>query len=213
MAGMKSTRERIIQTLLQHPKSTVQDLAEAVGINGISVRHHLNSLLAENLVIVEEVRHGVGRPRQVYSLSEKGLERFPTRYYRLANRLLEQIKESLPGPIVSDLFRQIASDMAADMAAKAQSLPFEERLELIKQVLASEGFSVEWEKQGDEYRIYETTCPYLHIGQSHPEVCTVDQELISTVLSIPTEKVQCVLNGDTHCTYVIQNQAIGEKKS
>ena len=65
---MKSTRDRIVQTLLNHPKSTINDLAEAVGINGISVRHHLNSLLAEALVIVEEVRHGVGRPRQVYLL-------------------------------------------------------------------------------------------------------------------------------------------------
>lgn len=207
---MKSTRERIIQTLLSHPKSTINELAESVGINGISVRHHLNSLLAENLVLVEEVRHGVGRPRQVYSLSEKGLERFPTRYLRLTNLLLDQIKESLPGPVVAKLFEQMASDLAAGSAQKVKSMDIEEKLDVIKDMLAGEGFSVEWEKSGDEYHIHEITCPYFHIGQAHPEVCTVDQALISTVLAIPAEKVNCVLNGDTHCTYVIPKQALSE---
>jgi len=211
--GMKSTRERIILTLLNHPKSTVIELADAVGINGISVRHHLNSLLADNLVMVEEVRHGVGRPRQVYSLSEKGLERFPTRYLRLTNRLLEQIKESLPAPMVSSLFTQIATDMAADPARKARLLSIEDKLEVVKEMLADEGFSVEWEQQGDNFLIHEITCPYFHIGQSHPEVCTVDQTLISTVLAIPAEKIQCVLNGDSHCTYIINRHTLAEKKA
>jgi predicted ArsR family transcriptional regulator len=207
---MKSTRERIIQTLLNHPKSTIIELAEAVGINGISVRHHLNGLLADNLALVEEVRHGVGRPRQVYSLSEKGLELFPTRYLRLTNRLLDQIKESLPGPVVSSLFKQIASDMAADSAQKVKYLPIEQRLEVVRTLLAEEGFAIEWEDKGTEIRIHETTCPYYHIGQAHPEVCAVDQALISTILSIPAEKVLCVLQGDAHCTYVISKQTIAE---
>jgi DeoR family suf operon transcriptional repressor len=210
---VKSTRERIIQTLLNHPKSTVNELAEAVGINGISVRHHLNNLLADNLVVVEEVRHGVGRPRQVYSLSEKGLEKFPTRYFRLTNRLLDQIKESLPAPLVDNLFRKIASDLAADSAERAKLLSMEDKLEVVKEILAEEGFAMEWEQQGNNFLIHEITCPYYHIGQAHPEVCAVDQALISTVLEIPVEKVQCVLNGDSLCTYVINQQALTENKA
>ncbi len=203
MDTSKSTRERILQTLLQHPRATITDLAEAVGINAISVRHHLNSLQGDGLITSEEERHGVGRPRQLFSLTERGRERFPTRYLRLTNRLLDQLKESLPEPMVSKLFVQMASSLAADYAQQAQSLSIEEKLDLIKTLLNQEGFSVEWEKQGDQYHIHEITCPYYHVGQSHPEVCTVDQTLISTMLSIPVEKVQCVLRGDAHCTYVI----------
>ena len=47
---MKSTRDRILQTLLDKPHSTINELAEAVSINAISVRHHLTSLLLEGLV-------------------------------------------------------------------------------------------------------------------------------------------------------------------
>ena len=210
---MKSTRDRIIQTLLNHPKSTINELAESVGINGISVRHHLNALLLDDQIEMEEVRHGVGRPRQVYSLTENGLERFPTRYLQLTTRLLDQIKESLPGPVVHNLFQQIASDMAADSALRVKSMPMEQKLDAMKDLLAKEGFSVEWEDHGDNYHIHEITCPYYHIGQSHPEVCTVDQALISTILAISASKINCILKGDTHCTYVIPKNSLPENRS
>lgn len=200
---MKSTRERILQTLLGNPRATISDLADAVGINAISVRHHLTSLQAEGLVAADEERHGVGRPRLVYILTEQGLERFPTRYLRLTNRLLDQLKESLPAPVVNKIFTEIAVDMASSVKREARSMNIEERLDLIQRLLAEEGFSVQWEKQGSQYHINEITCPYYHVGQSHPEVCTVDQTLISAVLEIPAEKINCVLRGDTHCTYVI----------
>jgi DeoR family suf operon transcriptional repressor len=200
---MKSTRDRILQTLVSQPRSTITDLANAVDINAISVRHHLTSLQAEGLIAAEEERHGVGRPRLVYFLTEKGLERFPTRYFRLTNRLLDQIKESLPDQTVQKLFAQMAADVAARYVAGTQNLPLEEKLEVLKNALAQEGFVVEWEKKAGQYHIHEITCPYFHVGQSHPEVCAIDQTLISTMLSIPAEKVQCVLRGDAHCTYVI----------
>jgi DeoR family transcriptional regulator, suf operon transcriptional repressor len=200
---MKSTRDRILQTLLNHPRSTINEMAAAVEINAISVRHHLASLEADGLVSYDEERHGVGRPRLVYFLTEKGRERFPTNYLRLTTRLLDQLKESLPPSMVNRLFTQMATGMAANVTEQVEHLGIEERLNLVQKLLAQEGFTVEWEKMGSQYQIHEITCPYYHIGQSHPEVCTVDQTLISTVLNIPAEKITCVLSGDTHCTYVI----------
>lgn len=202
---MKSTRERILQTLLNHPQSTVSELAKAVGINTISVRHHITNLQADNLIEAEEERHGVGRPRMVYSLTEKGLERFPTHYLRLTNRLLDQMKEAMPPAVIDNLFTSMASEIASDYVQQVKNMTVEEKLEFIKDLLAQEGFSVEWEHQGQEYLIHEITCPYYHVGQAHPEVCSVDQTLISEVLSIPAQKVKCVLRGDTQCTYVISD--------
>jgi predicted ArsR family transcriptional regulator len=200
---MAITRERILQTLLNHPQATISNLAEAVNINSISVRHHITYLLADGSIIAEEVRHGVGRPRLVYSLSEKGLEHFPTRYLRLTNRLLDQLKNSLPEAQVQSLFSRMAKDMASDYAQKVKGLSIEQRLEFIKKLLSEEGFSLEWEKQGNTYHIKEITCPYYHVGKAHPEICAIDQTLISTILEIPAEKIQCLLNGDKQCTYKI----------
>jgi DeoR family suf operon transcriptional repressor len=203
----KSTRERVLHTLLRQHRCTINDLAEAVDINPISVRHHIAKLEAEGLVGSEEERHGVGRPRRVYFLTEDGLEHFPTRYIRLTIRLLRQLKETMPAAMVNELFSQMAQDLAEDHARSTNlsGLSMEERLEIVKDLLTDEGFDIEWERKGDQYHIREISCPYLHVGQNHPEVCRVDQTLISTVLDVPAEKIQCVLDGDTHCTYVVPN--------
>ncbi len=209
---MASTRERIMQSLLNAPRSSINELADAVGINGISVRHHLTSLQAEGLVSFEEERHGVGRPRLVYFLTEKALEKFPMRYLSLTNRLLDQMRETLPQPVIDKLFKQMATRLLAGYnASKLRALSTQEKLNLIKELLGQEGFSVDWIQQGDQILINEITCPYYHIGKSHPEVCQVDQTLISTVLSTSVEKKNCVLYGDSHCTYVIPERVAKEK--
>jgi DeoR family transcriptional regulator, suf operon transcriptional repressor len=204
---MSSTRERVLQTLLTHPRITIDELADDVGINPISIRHHIASLQAEGLVATDEERHGVGRPRYVFSLTEAGVEKFPTRYVRLTVRLLEQLKETMPPAMINQIFIQMAQDLAKDFArtAKLDNLTMEEKLELMKTMLRQEGFIVEWERQGDQFQIVETSCPYYHVGQDHPEVCSVDQALISSVLSLTAEKTKCILNGDSHCTYVVLN--------
>jgi DeoR family transcriptional regulator, suf operon transcriptional repressor len=204
---MKSTRDKILQTLLKKPRSTINDLAEAVGINPISVRHHLGNLEKEGLVEGQEERHGVGRPRLVYILTDEGMERFPTRYMRLTTRLIAQMKETIPGPMVSRLFGQMAEDLASEYTEDMKNLGMEERLDFVKDLLAEEGFMVEWEKKDNQYHIHETSCPYYQIGIAHPEVCIVDQTLISKMLALPVNKVQCILDGGAHCTYVVQPAA------
>jgi len=205
---MKSTKDKILQTLLRQPKTAINVIAESVGINPISVRHHLSNLEKEGLIGAEEERHGVGRPRLVYSLTQDGMEKFPTKYLQLTTRLLSQMKESMPAPVVAKLFSQIAEDLANEYSSQMQGMNIEERLEFVKEMLAKEGFTVEWEKKGDDYQIHEISCPYYQIGVAHPEVCSVDQTLISKMLALPANKVQCILDGGTHCTYVVHPVAV-----
>lgn len=202
---MQSTRDRVLQTLLKNQRCTINELADAVGINPISVRHHIAKLQADGLVDSEEERHGVGRPRRLYFLTDTGIERFPRRYIQMSNRLLDQIKLHMSEDDVRRLFSQMAENLLQDETENGtfSQLPFENRLNLVKKLLLREGFTVEWEKIGDEYHIRETNCPYLQVGQNHPEICEMDQTLISTVLAVPSEKVKCILNGDQLCTYVI----------
>ncbi|MDO9087812.1 MAG: methanogen output domain 1-containing protein [Anaerolineaceae bacterium] len=200
---MKSTREKILLFLLKNPKSTISDLANAVTINTISVRHHLNNLQADSLILAEEERHGVGRPRLVYSLSEEGLERFPTRYYRLTNRILDRFKDTLSSELLNDIFSEIAKEIASNHRQTLKNLPIEEKLNFIQNLLDEEGFNVEWEKKNEHYVIHEISCPYFHVVQTHPEVCNMDQTLISEMLDIPANKLTCILHGDQRCSFVI----------
>lgn len=208
---MKSTRERILLALQGQPQCTISDLADFVGINAISVRHHLTSLQAEGLVSADEERHGVGRPRLVYSLTEEGIEHFPTHYYRFTNRLLDKLKETMSEKDLRHIFSQMAENLSGEYSRKAKSLPANKKLDLLKELLSKEGFVVEWEMNDEDYIIKEISCPYYHISRNHPEICSLDQNLISSILSIPSEKIGCAVDNDSHCVFKIANFNLAEK--
>jgi DeoR family suf operon transcriptional repressor len=198
-----STREKIIRILANRRNNTINELAEAVGINPISVRHHITKLEAEGMVDSNEERHGVGRPRRKYFLTEAGMELFPSRYLTLSTRLLEQLKETLPEKALNEIIRKLAGGMAQELTADIQieGLNHAERMALLQSLLTSEGFTVEIRQEGDRVLIHETSCPYYHVGQEHHEVCMLDETLIHTILGTPVEQIQCMLDGDGLCTY------------
>jgi len=100
------------------------------------VRHHITYLLADGLIIAEEERHGRRASSPGFThFPRKGLERFPSRYLRLTNRLLDQLKSTLPEEEVKSLFSRMAKDMAADYAQKVKGMPIEGKLEIIKKLL------------------------------------------------------------------------------
>jgi len=205
----RNSRERVLNTLLLHQVCTINEIADAVQINPISVRHHITRLQADGLVDSSEERHGVGRPRLLYFLTGEGRELFPSRYLRLTLLLLTQLKEKLPASLINELFNQIAHDLAAKEQSNLEGLSIEQRLDLIKNLLNREGFRVDWERVGDTYQIREISCPYFHIGQNHPEICVVDQTLINILVDGPVEKTHCMLRGDAQCVYIIpSNQPV-----
>ena len=202
---MSETREIILNILHRRGPSSVNDLAEATKVTAVSVRHHLSALQAEGLVIAAEAHASVGRPKLLYSLTAAAAEKFPTKYLRFTDRLLEEIKSALPGPILEKIFSAMANDIATEHEARLGGKSLDDKLTVLVEVLGEEGFMAEWNKVGESYHLTEYNCPYFLIGQRHPEVCKIDQALISQILSRPVEKSTCLLNGDQRCVFVIGN--------
>jgi DeoR family suf operon transcriptional repressor len=212
---MGSTRNLVLQQLLSQQRCTINDLAEAVKINPISVRHHIGKLEAEGLVESAEERHGVGRPRRRYYLTEAGREHFPSRTIRFTNQLLAELKQQLPAETYNKLFSRMAETLASEYASSTdlEDLDLNARLVLVEKWLTSEGFTVQIERHADQILIKEIGCPYYYLGQAHSEVCGIDKALIAKVLAVDPERTSCLLSGDSHCTYVIPLEAIKESIS
>ena len=200
---MKSTREKVLYTLVTKPRSTIVEIAKSVGINAISVRHHLTSLQADGFVDAEEERHGVGRPRLVYFLTESGQENFPKRYFRLTNHLLKQMKKTLSDKDFKKIFKNMADDLTKEYEPKIAKLDFEGRLDLLKSVMDNEGYDIHWVKSNNEYEIQEVACPFYQIGKDHPEICLFDQTLIANMLLISEKDIIQTKHGDNHCSFKI----------
>jgi predicted ArsR family transcriptional regulator len=201
---MATTREKILQTLLDHPQSTIKALAEAVSINAISVRHHLASLQADGLVTSEEERHGVGRPRLVYSLTKKGTEIFPSNYLELTDRLLLELNETMEPGQLEEVFTRMADRQLNELRPDLDHLDTpRERVKYLVERLEEGGHSLQWEETEEgNFRLEIANCPYLHISKAHPVVCAYDEHLFKEVLNMDTEKISSICNGDRVCCYL-----------
>ena len=199
----KSTRDVILRTIKQRHQATVDELAEAAGVSPVTVRHHLNSLQAESLLISDSVRRKVGRPYHIYSLSDKGNELFPKRYAQLSTRLLEELKRQFPSEVVRELFQNVVKDIVAEHRDAFEHLDFEERLTFLVELLGDEGFLARWEKRDGEYHLIEYSCPYISLGKEHTEICTFDKELIIAVMGAQVEQHGCMLTGSHCCEFTI----------
>ncbi len=197
------TRDTILRALRVQDKCTVKELSEKVGISPVSVRHHLTHLQADGLVQAEEVRRGVGRPHHVFLLTDDGREKFPSRYFRLINLLLGELKDTLSDEKVTEIFTAIADSLAGRYAEQLKPLPIKERLQRLIKLLAVEGFDAELELQGDRFIIRELSCPYFKLAQEHPEVCILDYGFIAKSLSLPVERVTSLRKGDPHCAFSV----------
>ncbi len=204
---MSSTRDAILTALKSMGSATISELAVQLGVTAVSVRHHLSGLQAEGLIQAQEIRHGVGRPHLAYSLTEAGQERFPAKYLRLSSRMLDELKATLSSEQIEAMFTHIAEGIVADNAQRLAGKSLDEKMVLLVQLLGEEGFMAAWNVIGEQYQLTEYNCPYLGVGRKHPEVCRIDQTLISQVLALPVVKNSCLLDGDEHCTFTVQAAA------
>jgi DeoR family transcriptional regulator, suf operon transcriptional repressor len=184
----------------------VSQLAEGLGVTPIAIRHHLGVLEKDDLVEGREERHGIGRPRMLYRLSERAMDRSPSKYVMLTNMLLEKIKQQLPAEMIERFFIDIASGMADDLKKQLDGLPLDQRIARLVELLEKEGYVARVELVGPEqYRLTELTCPYRKIRLKHPEVCRLDETFISSALGASVQHMSCIQDGSESCTFTVAN--------
>jgi len=200
---MQSTRQKIVELLKESGQATVEELAGAVGLTQMAVRHHLNILYGENLVVTSSVRHKKqpGRPQQLYSLTETASKLFPEDYYHLADYLLDEVKDTLGAGGLDQILSQIAEKVATEAPRLRPGQSPEERLDQLVHFLRGKSFTARWGKEGNNYVIRILTCPYRQVARQHNQVCRLDMQIIKEILNANPVTVTCIANGDEYCTY------------
>ena len=205
---MHPTRQHIIEFLKEKEEATVEELAAEVDMTPMAVRYHLNVLQADNLITAPAVRHqsGPGRPQQIYHLTDAADELFPEDYYSLTNYLLDELNTQLGKKELADIFSNIAHRLAAEAPASKEGQTFEDRLDDVVVFLTKRGFVLDWEFNGNEYKINTHSCPYRQVVKDHRMICSLDKYVIGTMLGTAPVRVTCLAHGDEHCTYEVSPQ-------
>ncbi|MEM7126895.1 MAG: helix-turn-helix domain-containing protein [Chloroflexota bacterium] len=210
---MHTLRKRILDILKENNGATVSTLAKALGMASVSVRHHLDILQGDNLICVATVaREGnVGRPKQIYGLTEEAESHFPDNFGALSSSLVRQLKAVLPPEQLCQTFQTVAREMAGELdgldKADLEKESPEEYLERIVDFLNARGYLSRWESvDNDElsgYLLHKHNCPYLGVSSEHPELCMMDQMLVDELVGCQCQRTRSMVTDGHCCTYFI----------
>ena len=124
---MQNSKSRILALLKRSGSCAVDELATALQLAPMTVRQHLTALERDELVSVAEQRNGAGRPKHVFSLTERGDAAFPRRYDRFAALLLSELQDP-HGLVLIESESDARVALVLDRAARREAAPHAERL-------------------------------------------------------------------------------------
>lgn len=220
---MHGVRRHILELLKERSTATVAELADWLGMAPVSVRHHLDILQGDNLIRVQRLERSgsVGRPQQVYALTDEAAGHFPNNFALLAANLVRQVKQVLPPEQVEAVFRTLAQELAAEFGSEfggecdcATPEAAEQRVRLVAEFLNARGYlasyepacaSVELTTDGDgNFLLHKHNCPYAGISGEHQELCQMDQTLVDTLFNRHCERIAHMGSHDRCCTYRVR---------
>ena len=189
--------------------SSPEGLAESLGLSRTGVLQQLHALEAAGLVTRQAVRHGVGRPRHVYDVTDSAQDLFPTNYDGLASGLLAAIR-SIGGEALVDGVFEERRRLAADRLRQrlAERLPADasivERARELAVIQDEQGYLAEAVLGTDgSIRLVERNCAIHRVVADHAVACQAELELFRELLGTDVERETHIAAGDRCCSYRI----------
>ena len=203
-----TTRSRLLLLLRKHPGITVTDLAAELGLTGMGVRRHLESLEIDGLVERSACcEHRVGRPPNGWRLTSKGLELLPRglRHVRPptagghGRAVGRRGPRRRPPPPEREDGRPVPAELA-----DADTL--DEQVAGLAQVRDRAGYLAEWHREGEVLVLIENNCAVHRVAERYPAVCAMELALFRKVLGPDVEvtRVSHTMAGDATCTYCVR---------
>ncbi|MCA9868923.1 MAG: ArsR family transcriptional regulator [Anaerolineae bacterium] len=207
---MQPTRLRILEILKEQGDLTVAEMARQLGMAPVSVRHHLDVLQGEQLICSPSVRRRgtVGRPRQIYALTEAANAYFPRNHGILAGKLLEEMKGVLSPGELQALFERLADSMAAEARPLPADATMKQRVERAVEFLNEKGYLARYELVDGQYMLYTLNCPYQGIAEQHRELCGMDKRLLDRLIGAAPTVVTRMSEGACNCAYRVDGAAV-----
>ena len=202
----KSAAERILHQLKTRGPQVAADLGAMLGITGEAARQQLLRLAAEGLVEASAEARGVGRPRQVWKLTQAGDQRFPDAHADLATQLIRSIRHTL-GEEALDLV--IGTRETEAKALYAQALAgvedLGERVARLAAMRAKEGYMAEAIPEGPGWLLVENHCPICAAAALSPGLCRAELNSFQAALGpgAHVERTEHIVAGARRCAYRI----------
>lgn len=204
---MRSAPDDILFWLKTAGPAQTLAVAGRLGVTRQAARQHLEKLAADGLVEHVTARAGVGRPRQVWSLTGKAQARFPDTHAQMTVDLIEAVRAEFGAEGLDRLVtrREQATAQAYGEALGAD-LDLETRLERLTARRSAEGYMAEWRREADgSYLLVENHCPICAAAAACQGFCRAELALFETLLApARVSRTEHVLAAARRCAYRVE---------
>lgn len=209
ISGPSTMRRELLLRLRHDGPSTPERLATGLGLSRTGVLQQLHALEAAGLVRRQAIKHGVGRPRHEYDVTDAAQDLFPTNYDGLAAGLLAAIRAIGGETLVEGVFnerRRITRERVRQRMA--ERLPpdasLTERARELAVIQDEQGYLAEALIGADGViRLVERNCAIHRVSAAHAAACQAELDLFREVLGTTVERETHIAAGDRCCTYRI----------
>jgi predicted ArsR family transcriptional regulator len=200
-----STRKVILTMLKTKGSLSVNEMAKELGITEMAVRRHLNTLERDGLIATRLVRQAMGRPTNLYSLTELADELFPKKYHHLTLDLLGELAADSGEEAVDSLFEKRKLKLISKYESRMENKELAERVAELAEIQNANGYMVQWEQDGQgRYVINEHNCPISQVANQFNHACQCELNMFKQLLDADVERTECLAKGGMKCVYIIQ---------
>jgi predicted ArsR family transcriptional regulator len=201
------TRKVILTMLKTQGELSVGEMAKQLGITEMAVRRHLNTLERDGFVDTRLVRQAMGRPSNLYFLTDRADGLFPKKYQHLAMDLLEELMEEDGQGKINYLFERREDKLFHKYQTRMQAKNLQERVAELATIQNDNGYMVEWgQPREGEFVLSEHNCPITQVANQYKQACDCELSLFERLLDADIERTDCLAKGGSKCVYVIRNK-------
>lgn len=212
------TRDLVARSILENGPMSAVVLSEKLGFTPAGIRRHLDSLVAEGLLVAREPHivtgRGRGRPSKVFVMSDAGREKFEHSYDDLAVAALKFMQAQLGPEALMGFANARAAEIERTLSPIIDSqTSSSDRVDALAQFLTSEGYAANVlpRVQGEE--LCQHHCPIAHVASQFPQLCEAETQAFSRLLGTHVQRLATIAHGDGVCTtyipHVLHTSATG----
>lgn len=206
-----SSRIRLLRALLRTEEPLgVDQLSRRLAISRNATYQHVVALERDGLIVKAEIAATKGRPGQTYQLSDAGRATFPRHYELFAKLLMGTVKERLNSGDLEACLDNLGRSLATSFVDRLQGLDPVRQIEEVALILEELGYEAETiHGSAMEPEIIAHNCVFHDLAFDHPEVCSLDLALISSLLGREIDHAECVVRGGGRCRFKAGRRTAG----
>jgi predicted ArsR family transcriptional regulator len=199
--------ERALTILKTEGPQSVKQLARQLNITVEGARFHLVKLEKDALVKSESVAEGRGRPKQIWSLTKKGHDRFPDTHAALTVNLIDMMRDTLGDEALDRVIDEHEERTLDRYRQEMEGTDLEERVAELVEIRSREGYMAEYHKEGEDFIFVENHCPICSAAKVCQGFCRAEINVFRVVLGedVQIERTEHIIAGARRCAYRISS--------